>query len=402
MDTSAQEGAARAGSQQTSAGPGVIDDEEGERLIQEYRRQAGTVGPRKLFSDYKVDPHLSVGVAYDDNILASSGGRKLSDAITTLAGGVTVSLGDYKARSDSFLVLNYTATGEIFAVHGEENAVDHDASLIARYRPHQLMVQLTSTYQLTHDATADIGERVAQQLYGEGLLFRYFRNDYTTLEAEADYSYYDYADRAQTGQVWGGVATDYLLASKVSLGAGVVAGHLEASGGLEETFQQLQARLGYNVTNQVTLSLRAGLEIRERGAGAGLAFDPVFSLSGTWTPFSGTTVTLEGHRHTEASAAVAGDDFVSTGISLGVRQHLVQRFYAALDAGYENADYENITNTGSTARNDDYYTLRVSVGYDFVEWVKVEAFYVFRDDRSNQSTYTFTSNRLGVQANLVY
>ncbi len=396
------EGTAAPGASLGNTSSANVDREQEERLIDEYRRQAGTVGPRKLFSDFKVDPHFGLGIAYDDNILVSGGSRQLGDAITTLAGGVTVSLGDFATRTNSFLILNYTATGEIFAIHSDQNAVDHDASLVVRYQPHQFSVQLTSSYQLTHDATADLGERVSQQVYGGDLLLRYLRNDYTTLEAEAVYSNYSYAGRDSNSQISGGIAAEYLLADKVTIGGGIVGGHLEGSNKLNEDFVQFQARLGYNITNQINLSLRAGLEVRERGGGAGMALDPVFSLAGTWTPYSGTKLTLEGHRSTEASASVAGDDYISTGLQVTVRQHLFQRFYAELGAGYENAVYENITSVQATVRKDDYYTLRVAVGYDFVEFVKAEVFYSYRNDRSNQAFNAFTSNRVGVQVNFVY
>ena len=45
------------------SGAGAIDDEQGQILIEQYRREAGKLGPRKIFSDYKLKARASVSVA---------------------------------------------------------------------------------------------------------------------------------------------------------------------------------------------------------------------------------------------------------------------------------------------------------------------------------------------------
>ena len=216
-----------------------------------------------------------------------------------------------------------------------------------------------------------------------------------------DYTHDVYEEISTSDQISGGLAADYLVASHVKLGAGVVFGHLTATGALDENYQQLQGRFGYSVSRNIELSLRVGLEVRETD-GAGTQINPVFSLAGTWTPFGGTAVTVEGHRYTEASAANLGNDFISTGFQLGVRQRLFKRFYASLSAGYENEDYQNVTSDHLTKRNDDYFNLQMAGGYEFVEWMKLECVYLFRTNRSNQSEYTFKTNRIGLQATFTY
>ncbi len=378
------------------------DNDAGERLFREYRRQAGPTGPRQLFSNFKVDPHAQIGVVYDDNILISNGGRKFADVVSTLAAGVTVSAGDFIARADNFLVLNYTATGELFARHGEEDALNHDALLIVRYGPHDLTSQFNSVFRLTHDATADLGQRVSQTTFGESLLLRYSRNDFTSAEGALDFTSHDYAGRSSDIQTSGGLAVDYRYSGNTTIGAGAVFGHLSGGGGLEETFEQAQARLGYLLTNQISLALRVGLEVRERGARAGTVVNPVFSLSGTWSPFGGTIFTVEGHRRVDASTALNGEDYLGTGIQFGLRQTFAQRFYGEFSAGYENADYENVTRPSSTRRTDNYFTLRGAVGYDFVKWLKLEAFCAYRNDRSTKSINTFAVNQFGLQMSVIY
>jgi hypothetical protein len=378
-----------------------LSDEESDRLIREYRRQAGTVGVRKFFSDVKVTYHLSAGVTYDDNILLSSGARKKSDVVNTIAGGLTFSLGDFLLRSDSFLIVDYTATGNLFVIHDEEDALDQAASLIVRYRYSQLMGEFTSGFQSSHDATADLGERTLRNIYQQGLLLRYDYNDTTTFEGDFHYEISDYETAVDSSRLSAGAAVDYAWSDKIAVGVGAVFGYLEASGGLEEYYEQLQARFRYEVTDSIKVTFRTGVEFRERGAQAEDRVDSVFALTGAWTPYSGTTVTLEAHRGTQASAATTGDDYISTGLQLGVRQQLITRFYAQFDASYENSDYGNVTNN-STTRNDNYFTLRGAVGYDFVDWVRLQVFGQHRQDDSSQSINSFTNNQFGLQASFVY
>ena len=94
---------------------GTLSPEETDRLIAQYQREAGTLGPRKIFSAARVGFHLGLGVAYDDNIRTTRDpGDDQGDEITTISGGVTVGLGDYIARQNSFLSFDYTPHGKHF------------------------------------------------------------------------------------------------------------------------------------------------------------------------------------------------------------------------------------------------------------------------------------------------
>src|SRR6202011_6426246 len=74
---------------------------------------------------------------------------------------------------------------------------------------------------------------------------------------------------------------------------------------------------------------------------SGESISPVFKLSAPYQPFDATSITLAGSRRTFNSGVLAGQDFTGTTISVGLRQRLVQRFYFAVSAGYQNSDYFN-------------------------------------------------------------
>ncbi len=373
-----------------------------ESLVRKYVEEAGTSGPRKLFSNTKFETYALVGVTYDDNILPTTTAPKEDDVITTLVGGARLSLGDFADRVNTFLIVSYTGTGEIFAKHDEENAYDQDALLDIFYHAHELTVGSQSVFQVRHDATADLGERVGRSIYGEDVALKYHRNDLTTLSSDLHYEYDDYDTDTNTSNLTVGLAVDYALTAKLALGLGAVFGRLTASGGLEQYSEQAQLRLGYQIREKEAVTASVGLEYRERGGNADDAVTPVFAITANWAPFLDSTVTLEGHRQTEASGSIIGEDFVDTGVGLGLRQNLFQRAYTQLDVGYQNADYENVTEKGSPPRNDNYFTLRGTVGYHFTKWLQVSAFYEHREDLSTRSNFSFTTNRAGIEVGLTY
>ena len=384
-----------------SPGSGMPRPDEDE-LIREYLARAGSVGPRKLFSATRLDTTFGVGVFYDDNILLSTGGGSRSDVVTTVVGGARLSLGDFAQRVNTFAILSYAGTGNFFARNGSENSYDQDAVVDLLYRFHQLTVGSTSIFQERHDATADFGRRVARDVYSEDLVARYQRTDRTIFTGALHYDYDQSEAQSDTSNLTFTAALDYALTGKISVGGGGVCGRVTAWDDLEEYSQEGQLRLGYSVTNKMKAASSFGLEYRERGGGASDSVTPVFVATVNYTPFVNTVIDLEAHRRTEASNALGGDDFVNTGFQLGVRQNFLKRFYLRLDAGYQNADYKNVTAADSTPRTDNYYSLKGTAGYDFVRRFQVLAFYERRQDESTRGGFSFASDRVGMAINLNY
>ncbi len=371
-------------------------------LVREYVEKAGPVGPRKWFSATNFQVGLRMGVVYDDNILLSSAGPRRSDTITSVAGEARLSLGDFADRINTFAVVGYTGTGSLFANYSEEDSYDQDALLDLYYRRRDVAVGSSSVFQERHDATIDLGQRVDRKVYGEDFTVRYFRNDRTTISAALHYDYADYDTPVDTSTLTLNPALDYVLNDKVTVGGGVVLGRLTATGGVEEYSGEAQFRLGYTITQKVAATGSVGLEYRARGGEAGDSLTPVFAATGKWTPRDGTTLSLEGYRRTEASGALEGEDFVSTGVRVDLRQNLFQRIYARLSLGYQNASYRNVTQGESAPRSDNYFSIRGAMGYDFVRWLQIYAFYEHRQNDSTGAGFSFTSNRVGMEAAVIY
>ena len=373
-----------------------------ERLIRQYTEAAGPVGPRKIFADAKFITTVSVGEYYDDNIVSSTTGPGRSDYVTTLTGGLTLVLGDVVQRENTYALLNYTGTGSIFARHGEEDSYDQDALVNIRYRRPMTVVELTGHFQDLHDATADLGQREGRRLYDEGLVYKEFLTDRTSLTGRVEYLHNDYDSGIDTSDVKGGLAVEYAVTDKLTAGAEAVLGRLTASDDVGEWYEQARLRASYTVTDKAALEGWIGLEVRERGGQSGTSATPVFSAIGKWTPFTGTTLSLNAYRQINASGGDVGEDFIDTGLQAGVRQEIAKRFFLSLDVGYDHNDYRQVSGDDSGSRSDDYFLVRASGGYAFVDWFKLLVYYEHRQNDSTRDEFSFDSNRYGTTATVLF
>ena len=389
---------------QAADGPTVVmTPEEEDRQIAQYQKEAGQTGLRQWFSQSHVGIRGIVAEAYDDNILVSAGSEKQADAVTTLAVGIGGALGDYQNRDDSYAALDYQATASLFGRHSEQDDVDHVAKVEGQYRWDSLAARIASGFQSLHDISADVGQRIQRYVYDESGTLLYNFGAYTRIEAAVRYNYTNYSTPIDTQDLSGEIGADYEFFDKLRLGGELTIGRTSATGGVAEDYQQFQLRYEYEATGQLKITGRVGAEVRERNGGAGDTVEPVFSLDAEWTPFDGTQLGLGAYRRVSASASASGEDILETGLHFSLRQRLVTRFYVQLDGDYSHGEYQRaIGASGSGPRTDDYYLVRGALGYDFVDWLKVQAFCQRRQDVSTMAQFSFDSTRSGVEVDLAY
>ena len=382
----------------------ALSPEETARRIEQYRREAGKLGPNQWFSAIKFDFGLGLAVAYDDNIRISNNSDKQSDEVTTISGRIIASLGDYVERQNSFVFVDYSLWGNLFAMHGEQDSLDQNGLLDARYQWDKLSLELTSHLVVEHDATSDITERESNDIYDEALVLRYRYSDKTTLVSEARVNINDSEFGQDNQQYTLNEAIDYQLFDRTSLGFGVVVGRLNSGDGLHETFESPMLRAAYRVADKVSVSAQVGVDIRERGSYAGTGTTPVFILEGEWTPYEGTTVVLSGVRRVDASESLSGEDFTTTNVSLTFQQRFLRHYFVLASFDYSHDDYSVVTGTTANvpARVDDYYFFRIGLSYKALKYFDYGLFYRRQENDSNLGIYSYASNRVYLQFNFLY
>ena len=382
----------------------TLSPEETARRIEQYRREAGKLGPNQWFSAIKFDFGLGLALAYDDNIRVSTNNAKEGDEVTTISGRIIASLGDYVARQDSFVFLDYSLWGNLFAVHGDQDSLDQNGLLDARYHWDRLSLELSSRAVVEHEATSDITERQSNEIYDEALVLRYRYSDKTTLVSEARVSLNNSEFGQDNQQYAVNEAIDYQLFERTSLGFGVRVGRLNSGDGLHETFESPVARLAYRVADKVSVSAQAGVDVRERGSYAGTGTTPVFMLESEWTPYDGTTLLLSGYRRVDASESLSGEDFTTTTVALTFQQRFLRHYFVLASFDYSHDDYAVVTGTGTNvpARTDDYYFFRIGLSYKALKYFDYGLFYRRQENDSNLGSYSYASNRVYLQFNFLY
>jgi hypothetical protein len=165
-----------------------------------------------------------------------------------------------------------------------------------------------------------------------------------------------------------------------------------------QSFEQINLRLNYEMTAKLALWASAGVEFRQFDGNRDTYDSPVFELGLTYHPFSGTFLTLAAGRRIYPSGYVSNQDFGATYVAGRFQQRLFHRVYFGLGAGYENSDYISTNRNVSATRNDDYWFIEPSVDVLITRWLSAGVYYLHREDSSNQDFFDWKDNQVGVRA----
>jgi uncharacterized protein (PEP-CTERM system associated) len=169
------------------------------------------------------------------------------------------------------------------------------------------------------------------------------------------------------------------------------------------TFEQLQGRVNWRATDKISFQLHGGVEDRQiLSGGAADLINPVFDATIQYQPFEHTKISLTGQRVVSASYLSKQSQVTeNTGVSAGLNQRLVKKFFLDLSGGYQAVKY--ISSSSSVAsRKDDYDYLNAQLSYAFLKRGTIAVFYQISRDDSSVQGYSFTSHQVGFQIGYRY
>ena len=361
---------------------------------------------------------LSVRGVYDDNINLSQGNR-VADFYTTIEPSIMLGLGDTTGRQENYLQLDYTPSLFLFADHTEDNALQHLVRLETQYRINRLTLNLSQVVQVidgTDTSTAnaaggfdqrvnlDVAGRTRFNIYTTHLNAAYDLTGKTFLSAGADYSATDYDTLISSDVVSGNLFLNYQYSPKLVVGIGGTAGYDRVDApNPDQTFEQVNGRLSYQVTGKIDLTASGGVEFRDfKGQGRDQYISPVFEVGLNYLPFDGTRVSIAANRRTLNSAVLAGQDYAVTNFTASVQQRLFSRIYLAVSAGYENSDYFSAVTGGTSNRSDDYYFVQPSIAIRATRFWTVDAYYQHRTNNSSIDAFSFYDNQVGLRTSVAF
>jgi Putative beta-barrel porin 2 len=369
---------------------------------------------------FRYELKLSFRGVYDDNINISNTDR-LSDYYYTFEPVLTLGVGDITGQENNFIRLDYAPSLFLFVHHTSNNAVQQIIRLAGQHRFSRLTLTLATeisiadgtdlrtladqTFPGSH-ANLDVGGRTQFQTYNSRAGASYDLSGKTFLSAEFDSLITDYNSSSLfSSQILSeNVFINYRYSDKVVVGIGGTGGYDFADDpNPDQSFEQVNARLSYELTGKLSVNLSGGIEFRQfEGSSQGQHISPVYQLSAIYRPSDSTNFTLTGTRQTFNSGVLAGQDFTETMIQASVRQRFLQRFYLAVAGGFQNSKYFSTISGVTANRQDDYYFIEPSLEFSVTRFWRIGGYYLRRQNDTSNSSFQFYDNQVGVRTALTF
>lgn len=354
---------------------------------------------------------LTVRGVWDDNIFLTNTNH-VSDYYFAIEPWITVGVGDIEGRNKSYLRLDYMPSAILYVDHSDQDAFNQLIHLEGGYSTGRWTFSLAEDIAILESAwfnsffdttglwaNTDAGGRTRVNLFNTRARADYQLTGKVFLQGEFDSSIYFYPDNISSYMISGGLYVYYNWLPKLSVGIGGTVGYDWVDDPTtNQTFEQVNARLNYEVTSKFFLYASAGVEFRQFDGNRDTYISPVFEVGSIYTPFSGTTITFAAGRRIYNSGFLANQDFGATYVTGRFQQRLFRRLYLGLGAGYENSDYIATDRDVSATRNDDYWFIEPSLDVLITRWLSAGVYYLHREDSSDINSSSFDDNQVGVRA----
>ena len=354
---------------------------------------------------------FTVRGVWDDNIFLTHT-DKTSDYYFAIEPQLTLGLGDMEGRNRSYLRLDYMPSAILYVNHSDEDAFNQVIHLEGGYNSGRLRLSLIQDVVLLQSANlnsfidttglwanTDANAPTRMNIFNTRARAEYDLTGKLYLQGEFDSYTYFYPNNISDYTVAGGLYLNYRWLPKVTVGVGGTFGYNWVDEPTpNQTFEQINGRLNYEVTAKLNLFASVGVEFRQFDGERGTYTTPVFEVGLTYNPFENSTLTLAAGRRIFNSGFEAGQDFANTYVTGRFQQRLFHRVYLGLGGGYENADYFAADNNIVADRNDNYWFIEPSLDVLITRWLSAGVYYLHREDSSNVDFFSFDDNQVGVRA----
>lgn len=356
---------------------------------------------------------LTVRGVWDDNVFLSHT-DKVSGYYFAIEPVITLGLGDIAGRNTSYLRLDYMPSAILFVDHSDQDAFNQLIHLEGGHSTGRLTLTLSEDIAILESANlnsffdttglwanTDANGQTRINIFYTRLRANYRLTEKISLQGEFDSYIYNYPNHISDYTIAQGLYLYYNWTPKVSVGIGGTFGYTWVDDpSTNQTFEQINLRLNYEVTAKLALYASAGVEFRQFDGNRDTYDSPVFEVGLTYHPFPGTNFSLAAGRRIYPSGYVDNQDFGGTYVAGRFQQRLFHRVYFGLAAGYENSDYISTDRDVSATRNDDYWFIEPSVDVLITRWLSAGVYYLHREDSSNEDFFSWEDNQVGVRATL--
>lgn len=348
-------------------------------------------------------PHVNYSLIYGNSIEYSTN-HTASTIIQTIAPGMSVDLGKH-------WTLDYTPTLTYYSSSQFQNTLDHSASLNGATAYGDWLLGLTQAWSLSTAPLAQTAAQTKDEDFNTGASASYVINDHfsTDLSGNQDLNYVSGLEDSKTWSTMDWL--NYSFSKRFSIGAGAGGGYTSlspdansiGSNGIQ-TFEQLQGRINWRVTDKIGFSVSAGFEDRQfHTLGMSDSLNPIFSASIQYLPFSHTQLSLTASRTVSSSDYyILSQSTEVTSLGVALNQRLLKEFYLDVDAGYSDSTYNESITIASLSRDDNQYTFTVALRHPFLKRGSVSVSYQYQDNQSNTAGFSYSTSQIGLQVGYSY
>ncbi len=311
---------------------------------------------------------LTVRGVWDDNIFLSHTDR-VSDYYFAIEPEISIGIGDTAGRNRSYLSLSYMPSALLYVDHSNQDAFNQLIHLEGGYDSGRLTLRLYADAAFLESANlnsfvdttglwanTDASAPVRENIFYGGAIANYALTGKVSLQAELGSQIYVYPNHTSSYTLSGGLYIYYNWLPKVTVGVGGTFGYDWVDDPTtNQSFEQVNGRLNWEVTSKFNLYASAGVEFRQFDGNRGEDTSPVFEVGLVHHPFDGTTFSLAAGRRIYASGFLDNQDYATTYIAARFQQRLFRRVYFGLGGGYENSDYFATDRDVSASGNHDYW-----------------------------------------------
>jgi len=351
-------------------------------------------------------PHLDYRFLYGNGILANPGDTQAS-AVNELSPGMRIDVGSHWS-------VDYTPTLDFYSNRKFKDTVNHSIALTGGEEAgdwrlgfaHNSLFATTpligtgaQTEQQTHATTLTASHPFSAQISGDFLLAQRI-SLVSGFEDSYDWSTLDWLNY----QFWP------RLSAGIGAGGGYVKNEdrsgIRGAADLDQTYEQLQARMNWRATQKISFQISGGLEDRQfKVPGTGDAMNPIFSATIQYEPWKKTQILLTASRAVSTSDYyLAAQTAEATMVGLNLNQQLFKKFTFDAGVAYGRTDFSTTSGTivAGSNRTDDNLSFNVRLSHPFLKHGIWAIFYQFNENTSSLAGYTFTSNQGGFEISYRY
>ena len=249
------------------------------------------------------------------------------------------------------------------------------------------------------DATSETGRPTDRLEFENEIRVAWIPREKITWELAAGNSVSQYKDPAyyDSAKAYGEVALRYTYSPKTELGVIYQIGRFKVDGTGAQHSQSLAGSIAWQPREKIALKLVAGAEHRKTDNGN--TVNPVLEGRFDWAPRQDTRIFVTAYMREEASAFYAGQNYSVKGVTAGISQRLGGEWTMELEGGYESNAYEVVSGNGTGGRDDSIWFVRPALVRRLGEESDLSFFYRISDNDSNDPSFGYEQQMLGIELN---